>query len=682
MESFELLDYPDVKMEKRGSMVGGRLKLSDKELLFKPSKSSSKSENVSKEDIDVVNWQRLAGSWGIRIFTNDGKLHRFAGFKETEREKLAKFFSQTYGKDMLDRELSVKGWNWGMAMFNGDSLTFEVDKADAFEIPLPSVQQCSTGKNEVALEFEANDESAVSLSEIRFHIASSEVAGDEDPVEAFKEAVMKKSSGLASSGDALAILNEIQCLAPRGRYSIKIYPNLIHLHGKTFDYKILTASMVKLFMLPHHDGRQMHLVLNCDPPMKHGQTRYHFLVLLFKEEETEEIELPLTEEEIKERYDGILKKEMCGKTYEIISKLLKAVTGRKLTQPGSFVGFSGTPVITCNHKASSGFLYPLEKGIVFIYKPPLFVRYDDIHRVEFERTGGSSRSFDLIVTTKHDLPYTFSSIEKGEYSKLFDYLKSKKVKVTTAGMDASSFKWGVAGEKEIDHHLEKVKQDAESTSSGGDDMSSDDYDFNPDQLEALSAKEEYDSEPSTTSSEDPDEGESGSDAERRREERRKEKEEKKSKKDKHKSSSPSKESSNKTKKKTKIAGQPKRPQTAFFLWLNENREQIKKDHPDLSLAETSKKAGEIWREMEDKSEWNAKADEDKKRYEKEYEKWKADGGEEKLKEAKKREKKSKGSNVSKSSKSSDSAKKKENIAVPAEKIKSKEFIDASDDSTE
>merc|ERR1711978_69264 len=140
-------------------------------------------------------------------------------------------------------------------------------------------------------------------------------------------------------------------------------------------------------------------------------------------------------------------------------------------------------------------------------------------------------------------------------------------------------------------------------------------------------------------------GASGSDAERRREERKKEKEVKKAKKDKHKSSSPSKESSNKSKKKTKIAGQPKRPQTAFFLWLNENREQIKKDHPDLSLAETSKKAGEIWREMEDKSEWNAKADEEKKKYDKEYEKWKAEGGEEKLKEAKRQEKKSKRSIV-------------------------------------
>ena len=45
--------------------------------------------------------------------------------------------------------------------------------------------------------------------------------------------------------------------------------------------------------------------------------------------------------------------------------------------------------------------------------------------------------------------------------------------------------------KGIDHHLEKVKQDAEIFSSGSDDMSSDDTDFNPDALEALSAKVMY-----------------------------------------------------------------------------------------------------------------------------------------------------------------------------------------------
>ena len=97
----------------------------------------------------MVNWQRLAGTWGIRIFTSDGKLHRFAGFRDNDRERLAKFFSSTYGQEMLDRELSVKGWNWGTANFAGNVLSFEVGAADAFEIPLPNVNQCIAGKNEV-----------------------------------------------------------------------------------------------------------------------------------------------------------------------------------------------------------------------------------------------------------------------------------------------------------------------------------------------------------------------------------------------------------------------------------------------------------------------------------------------------------------------------------------------------
>ena len=40
----------------------------------------------------------------------------------------------------------------------------------------------------------------------------------------------------------------------------------------------------------------------------------------------------------------------------------------------------------------------------------LYIRYDEMQRVEFERTGGTSRSFDVKVTTIHDITYTFSSI--------------------------------------------------------------------------------------------------------------------------------------------------------------------------------------------------------------------------------------------------------------------------------
>ena len=65
--------------------TGGRLKLTDKELQFKPSDKGKKGETIGKDDIELVNWQRLAGTWGVRIFTTDGKLHRFAGFKENVR---------------------------------------------------------------------------------------------------------------------------------------------------------------------------------------------------------------------------------------------------------------------------------------------------------------------------------------------------------------------------------------------------------------------------------------------------------------------------------------------------------------------------------------------------------------------------------------------------------------------
>jgi len=53
------------------------------------------------------------------------------------------------------------------------------------------------------------------------------------------------------------------CVATvRGRYDIKIYPTFLQLHGKTFDYKIAFTSILRLFLLPHRDNRQMFFVVS------------------------------------------------------------------------------------------------------------------------------------------------------------------------------------------------------------------------------------------------------------------------------------------------------------------------------------------------------------------------------------------------------------------------------------
>jgi len=685
----DFLDYPDVSMELKGTMADGRLKLTDEKLIFKM--KSGKAEQVTKDEIEMVNWQRLAGTWGIRIFTTEGKLHRFAGFRDNDRERLAKFFTQIYQKDMLDRELSVKGWNWGTANFNGNVLNFEIGSADAFEIPLPNVQQCIAGKNEVSLEFHPNDDAPVHLSEIRFHIpavvANDESAGEVDPVDAFKDQVMKKATVMAAIGDAIATFKEISCLSPRGRYFIKIFPTYVHLHGKTFDYKIPAATMVRLFLLPHKDGRQMHFAVNCDPPIKQGQTRYHCLVFIFKEEDEEDIEIPLTDEEIAQNYEGKLEKNMSGPSYDVISKLFRAVVGRKITTPKDFIGHSGTPAITCSHKAASGFLYPLEKGVIYIYKPPIYLRYDEISKVEFERTGGKGRSFDINITNIHDIKYTFSSIEKGEYGRLYDYLKAKKIKVVASEkLDSGGPSWNDK-DQNVDHYLAGVQKDAEVFTDGSDDMSSDDTDFDPDKLEALSAKEEYDSEPSTTSSDDSegggDDGGSGPEAEARRAEKAKKKAEKKASRERRKTKEP-KEKKERKVKKTKLPGQPKKNMSAYFIWMNESREQIKKDNPGLSVTEFGKKAGELWKSLADKSEWEEKAQEDKRRYDAEFAEWRKNGGDEAMAAARKdaKSKKRAEKKASKPSSSSSPVKSAGGAVLDSKAgsgghFKSKEFIEDS-----
>lgn len=43
-------------------------------------------------------------------------------------------------------------------------------------------------------------------------------------------------------------------------------------------------------------------------------------------------------EELQEKYEGKLTKEMTGPTYEVMGKVMKAIVNRKITVPGGFVG--------------------------------------------------------------------------------------------------------------------------------------------------------------------------------------------------------------------------------------------------------------------------------------------------------------------------------------------------------
>ena len=63
------------------------------------------------------------------------------------------------------------------------------------------------------------------------------------------------------------------------------------------------------------------------------------------------------------------------------------------------------------------------------------------------------------MNTRGDTVYTFSSIEKDEYGRLYEFLKSKKIAVKSVGkMDASKLD---LSKDDVDHHTELVKADTE-----------------------------------------------------------------------------------------------------------------------------------------------------------------------------------------------------------------------------
>lgn len=182
------------------------------------------------------------------------------------------------------------------SFLTGQLLSFDIGDQPVFEIPLSNVSQCTTGKNEVTLEFHQNDDAEVSLMEVRFYVPPTQEDGV-DPVEvrspvvalgadgaeqappgpgagslpltyqcvllqAFAQNVLSKADVIQATGDAICIFRELQCLTPRGRYDIRIYPTFLHLHGKTFDYKIPYTTVLRLFLLPHKDQRQMFFVVS------------------------------------------------------------------------------------------------------------------------------------------------------------------------------------------------------------------------------------------------------------------------------------------------------------------------------------------------------------------------------------------------------------------------------------
>ena len=121
---------------------------------------------------------------------------------------------------------------------------------------------------------------------------------------------------------------------------------------------------------------------------------------------------------------------MQGPYHDIVSRLFRAITEQRITVPGSFTRYkkrsllrkfsrsfssskSGAKCVSCAYKASAGLLYPLERGFIYITKPPIYIHHDDVASCGFNRSNtATGRTFDFEIQLKSGGSQVFSNIEK------------------------------------------------------------------------------------------------------------------------------------------------------------------------------------------------------------------------------------------------------------------------------
>lgn len=358
------------------------------------------------------------------------------------------------------------------------------------------------------------------------------------------------------------------------------------MQGAQYDYKILYTDIANLFLLPKPDDVRTAFVISLEKPIRQGNQKYQHLVLeTHKLDHT--ITVNLTTEDLVTKYDGQLSREMTMPMCNLFAKVFKVLTQSTVYVPKHFVSDRGTHCVKCSIKANDGLLYPLSKSFIFIHKPTIIISFEDIELIEFQRyksnASSATRNFDMVVTLKagsrsagEAREYNFSGIDRSEYGNLVEFLGSKKMhlKEETESTKQLTVDW-----EDADVEDEGSEEDGDYESNEG---------------------EESDGGESNDSLEDPEQEEKN--------EGRKEKSVgKRSDHSKH-------EPKKKKAKKDKDA--PKGAKSAYAIFVQQTRGDLKAANPTATFGDLARMSAEAWKSLtpDGRARYEAMAKADKERF--------------------------------------------------------------------
>ncbi len=124
--------------------------------MYKNSKTG-KVDSIPVPELTQAQWRRVCLGHGIKLCTSTGNIYKYDGFKDTvsprykkpsikvgqfalyatvslhvlnfplsfyaqDLEKISEYFKANYKVELVEKDMCVKGWNWGTAKFNGQCI--------------------------------------------------------------------------------------------------------------------------------------------------------------------------------------------------------------------------------------------------------------------------------------------------------------------------------------------------------------------------------------------------------------------------------------------------------------------------------------------------------------------------------------------------------------------------------
>jgi len=617
----------------------------------------STSRSIPGKKIKGARWTQFGKFGYLRLQTSQGSNTRhelrFDGFDPKAVDQLRDTLKNFYDVNLEKHSMSASGVSYGKCEVEGRNLVFRHmlledanEEGEEFEprvndellsLDLAEVSQCvlpGNNRHEVELQFPESDTVEAGtdqLVSVRLYIPPAPDFENSDKAtlsnaELLQQRIMKTANITNTTGDVLVEFQESQgtFLTPRGRYTIELYDRFLRMRGNKYDYKIKYDDISRLFLLPKPDDVHMAFVIALDKPIRQGQQRYQMLVLQTTKEQSE-ITVNLEDKALEKEYQGELQPVMTGSLSNLIAKTFKVIARKKVFIPGKFANANQQACVKCALRANEGHLYPLEKQFIFIHKPPVLIRFDEVESVEFQRYAGgqgSTRNFDLCVTLKASAvglggakEYAFSGIDRTDYAGLYNFLSGKKIRIKNLeGVgDEPGPREPVYNENEI-YGMDDEMGDEESEDE--------DFDANAKDSDDGSDSADDDIDDDEMGSEVDDEIDSDIEEAKKKtkKEAKKRKAEASHENDDDDDSAPKakkkKETPVKKGKKKKDPNAPKNAMSAYFLYSIATRSKVKEENPDATFGDIARIISSNFKALTDeqRAKWDRKAEVDKERY--------------------------------------------------------------------